>query len=75
MLDYFRRLWAAIENGTEPPVLRDEHEYRRSDGPPSSASCRSCRTVDADGRVVEVLGVTRDISQRKAFEAELPGWR
>lgn len=27
--------------------------------------------VDADGNVVEILGVTRDISERKQFEAEL----
>jgi len=27
--------------------------------------------VDTDGSVVEILGVTRDISERKAFEAEL----
>lgn len=71
VLDYFRRLWAAIENGTEPPVLRDEHEYRRSDGSTLIGELQIVPNVDADGRVVEVLGVTRDISQRKAFEAEL----
>ena len=27
--------------------------------------------VDADGQVVELIGVTRDISERKVFEAEL----
>ena len=32
--------------------------------------------VDADGRLYEILGVTRDISERKEFEAELRrAWR
>ena len=69
--DYFRRLWAAIEDGSEPPVLRDEHEYRRSDGSTIIGELQIVPNVDANGRVVEVVGVTRDISERKAFEAEL----
>lgn len=71
VLAYFRRLWAAIESGTEPPVLRDEHEYRRSDGSTIIGELQIVPNIDADGRVVEILGVTRDISERKAFEAEL----
>ena len=71
VLDYFRRLWAAIESGTEPPALRDEHEYRRHDGSTMIGELQIVPSVDADGRVVEILGVTRDISERKAFEAEL----
>jgi diguanylate cyclase (GGDEF)-like protein/PAS domain S-box-containing protein len=69
--DYFQRVFAAISAGTEPPVFRGEMEYRRKDGSIMTGELQVIPHVDADGQVVELLGVTRDISERKMFEAEL----
>jgi diguanylate cyclase (GGDEF)-like protein/PAS domain S-box-containing protein len=71
VVDFYRRLIAAIEVGDEPPVIRGEHEYYRKDGTIMEGELQVIPHVDTDGRVVELLGVTRDISERKAHEAEL----
>ncbi len=70
-IDYFQRLYAAIEAGTEPPEFFGEQEYYRKDGSIMTGELQIIPHVDADGHVVEILGVTRDISERKMFEAEL----
>ena len=69
--DYFARLFAAIADGTEPPPYLGEHEYYRKDGSIMVGEIQVIPHIDADGRVVEILGVTRDVSERKRFEAEL----
>ena len=71
VVDFYRRLFAAIEVGDEPPVFRGEHEYYRKDGSIMEGELQVIPHVDTDGTVVEILGVTRDISERKVFEAEL----
>ncbi len=68
---YFSDLFTAIANGSLPPTYRDEHEYYRSDGSIMIGELQVIPYVDAEGKVVEILGVTRDISERKMFEAEL----
>lgn len=69
--EYFQRVFAAIEAGTEPPVFHGEMEYYRKDGSIMTGELQVIPHVDADGHVVELLGVTRDISERKVFETEL----
>lgn len=69
--DYFARLFAAIDKGAQPPSYRGEHEYYCKDGSIMVGEIQVIPHVDADGNVVEILGVTRDISERKRFEAEL----
>lgn len=69
--EYFQRVFAAIEAGTEPPVFQGEMEYYRKDGSIMTGELQVIPHVDADGHVVELLGVTRDISDRKVFETEL----
>lgn len=69
--DYYERLFAAIEAGTEPPIFRGEQEYYRKDGSIMTGELQCIPHVDADGHVVELIGVTRDISERKRLEAEL----
>ncbi len=66
--EYFGRLFAAIANGTEPPHFRGELEYYRKDG---SIMIGELQVIPytSDGEVVGILGVTRDISERKKFEA------
>jgi diguanylate cyclase (GGDEF)-like protein/PAS domain S-box-containing protein len=68
---YFQQVFAAIEAGTEPPVFQGEMEYYRKDGSIMTGELQVIPHVDADGQVVELLGVTRDISERKVFEVEL----
>jgi len=70
-LEYFARLFAAIAAGSEPPVFRGELEYYRKDGSILITDLQVIPHVDAEGRVVEILGVTRDITERKTLEAEL----
>jgi len=69
--EYYRRVFAAIEAGTAPPVFRGEMEYYRKDASIMTGELQVIPLADADGHVVELLGVTRDISERKRFEAEL----
>ncbi len=68
---YFERLFAAIAAGTEPPTFRGEHEYYRRDGSIMTGEVQVIPHVDAEGQVVEIIGVTRDVSERKRLEAEL----
>ena len=69
--EYYQRVFAAIEAGIEPPTFRGEMEYYRKDGSIMTGELQVIPLVDADGHVVELLGVTRDISERKMLEAEL----
>ena len=48
-----------------------EREYYRKDGSIMLGELDVIPQVDADGKVVRILGVTRDISERRAFEEEL----
>ncbi len=68
---YFAELFAAIESGTGVEVYRGEHEYYRKDGSIMTGELQVIPHVDAQGKVIEILGVTRDISERTMFEAEL----
>ncbi len=69
--EYYQQVFGAIAAGTEPPVFRGEIEYYRRDGSIMTGELQVIPHVDADGHVVELLGVTRDISERKMFETEL----
>jgi diguanylate cyclase (GGDEF)-like protein/PAS domain S-box-containing protein len=69
--DYYQRLFAAIEAGTEPPTFHGEQEYYRKDGSIMTGELQVIPHVDTDGQVIELIGVARDISERKTFEAEL----
>jgi diguanylate cyclase (GGDEF)-like protein/PAS domain S-box-containing protein len=68
---YIQQLFEAMEAGTEPPVFHGELDFYRKDGSIMTSDVQVIPHVDADGRVVEMLGVSRDISERKQFEAEL----
>lgn len=69
--EYYQRVFAAIEEGSEAPAFRGEMEYYRKDGSIMTGELQVIPLVHSDGHVVELLGVTRDISERKMFEAEL----
>ncbi len=69
--EYFQRVFAAVEAGTDPPPFRGELDYYRKDGSIMAGELQVIPHVDASGQFVELIGVTRDISDRKMFEAEL----
>ncbi|WP_328357673.1 diguanylate cyclase [Mycobacterium sp. NBC_00419] len=69
--DYFIAVHAAIRDGAVPPGYRQEVEMYRSDGTIMVAENQVIPHLDESGRVVELIGVTRDVSERTAFEAEL----
>jgi diguanylate cyclase (GGDEF)-like protein/PAS domain S-box-containing protein len=68
---YFRRALAAAKNGTELPPYRMEHEFFHVNGSRVAAEMQVIPHLDERGHVLEILGVTRDITERKVFEAEL----
>jgi len=68
---YFADLYAAMAAGTVPPIYHGEREYYRKDGSIMFGELQVIPQVDADGRVVRILGVTRDISERRSYEEQL----
>ncbi|EHB53620.1 diguanylate cyclase with PAS/PAC sensor [Mycolicibacterium rhodesiae JS60] len=68
---YFHSVLAAVTNGIELPPFRMEYEFSHKDGSTVTAEMQVIPHVDDEGRVLEFLGVTRDITERKKFEAEL----
>ena len=69
--DYYQRVFAAVEAGAAPPAFRGELEYYRKDGSIMTGELQVVPHRDATGQVIELIGVTRDISERKVFETEL----
>ena len=69
--DYFGKLYAAMAEGTVPPIYHGEREYYRKDGSIMIGELQVIPQVDATGQVVQILGVTRDISEQRHFEDEL----
>ena len=65
---YFSGLQDAVRNGVTPDNFEGELEYRCKDGSTIWTEVRAYPMVDPDGAFVEILGMTRDISERKRFE-------
>jgi diguanylate cyclase (GGDEF)-like protein/PAS domain S-box-containing protein len=69
--EYFAQLYAAMAAGEVPPMYHGEREYYRKDGSIMLGELQVIPQVDAEGRVVQILGVTRDITERRYLEQEL----
>ena len=71
VLQYFADVGAAVLQGTAPPQFRGELEYWRNDGSRFWTEVLAFPVMSASGALVEILGVTRDISQRRQYEDSL----
>jgi len=70
-LQYFSDVAAAVQRGETPPQFRSELEYWRKDGTKFWTEVLAFPLMSAHGNLVEVLGVSRDISQRRMYEDSL----
>lgn len=71
VIRYFEALHGAIAQGQPPPTYRGEQQYLCKDGSTFWADVIACPVIDAEGRVVELLGVSRDISRKVAQQQHL----
>jgi PAS domain S-box-containing protein len=69
--EYFTDLKACIEEGRSLKSFRGELEYKCKDGSMIWCDATASPLLDSDGNFIEVLGVTRDISERRRYEDEL----
>jgi len=70
-LGYFARLLAAVQAGLPIENFRGDLEYRCKDGSTFWTEVLAYPLFRPDGSFVQLLGVTRDLSQRKRYEHEL----
>jgi diguanylate cyclase (GGDEF)-like protein/PAS domain S-box-containing protein len=71
VLAYLQDMHAAIAAGRRPKNFRGELEYYRKDGSIFWSEVIACPVLDDDGSLREIVGVSRDLSERKEYEAEL----
>ena len=72
---YFVEVLQAAQRGEVPKNFRGDLEYYRKDGSTFWTEVLAFPLADADGSLIEILGVTRDITERKLYEAELKSAR
>lgn len=70
-LGYFQDLFLALHEGRPLPSFRNNLEYYRKDGSTFWTEVLSFPLLGADGSLVEIVGVTRDISERRLYEDSL----
>lgn len=68
---YVTGLRAALQSGTELPNFRGDLEYFRKNGTIMVGDVRLIPKMDATGKVVQILGVTRDVTENRASMREL----
>jgi len=67
--EQFGRFLAEFHAGTPTGTMRLELEHKCKDGSTVWTDVIACLPISADSTFVEILGVTRDISERKQAEA------
>ena len=68
---YLQRLFDALSSGTTLPDFQGEQEYYRADGSLMFGELEILPHCDQDGKFVELIGIVRDVSERKVREAAL----
>ena len=69
--EYLAKLHACQEAGLPLEHFRGELEYRCKDGSTVWTDVSASPLLSTDGTLVEILGVARDISERKLYEHKL----
>jgi PAS domain S-box-containing protein len=72
---YLDRVRHALASGATPDIFRGELEYRHKDGSTLWTEVFAAPLLGADGSLREIVGVTRDISERKRNERALDAAR
>jgi PAS domain S-box-containing protein len=68
---YFQQVNQALQQGRKPANFEGELEYFRKDGSTFWTECLTYPLLDDQGSLLEIVGVTRDISERKLYEDNL----
>lgn len=68
---YFQQVTQALQQGRKPAIFQGELEYIRKDGSTFWTECLTFPLIDDQGSLLEIVGVTRDISERKLYEDNL----
>lgn len=68
---YWAALQEAIERGDPPPAFTGDIEHIRKDGTSLIGEVRVVPQSDDTGRVVRLLGVTRDMTERRRAQADV----
>jgi PAS domain S-box-containing protein len=68
---YFQKLWGAVEAGLPLESFRGELQYYHKDGSTIWTEVMAFPVPSPSGGFVEILGVTRDIRERKRAEVAL----
>ncbi|WP_416336487.1 PAS domain S-box protein [Dechloromonas sp. A34] len=68
---YFAQLRTCAKAGRRLPSFRTELEHRCKDGSAVWTEVSASPLLSTEGQLVEILGVVRDISERKRYEQEL----
>jgi PAS domain S-box-containing protein len=68
---YFQKLWGAVAAGLPLESFRGELEYYHKDGSTIWTEVMAFPILSPSGGFMEILGVTRDIRERKRAEEEL----
>ena len=67
---YFTQMLATLQAGGVPAPFRGDLEYNCKDGTTFWTEVLAFPVLDSAGGLVELLGVTRDLTGRRALEAE-----
>lgn len=70
-LAYFNQMLADVAAGRQPQTFRGQMEYLCKDGSSYWCDVMATPILAEDGSLLELLGVSRDISEHKRFENEL----
>ncbi len=68
---YFGQMLADVAAGRQPQTFRGQMEYLCKDGSTYWCDVMATPILAEDGQLLELLGVSRDISEHKRFENEL----
>lgn len=69
--EYLARLDSALARGTSPPKLHEEMEYYAKEGSIRVGEIQATPQLDQDGHLLQIVGVTRDVTQRRQYEEAL----